>query len=53
MADALAHGADPGWANVAEEHRTPLLQAVAVVTGGCHPIGIPFRVGGRGRTSLS
>ncbi|XP_040513113.1 arf-GAP with coiled-coil, ANK repeat and PH domain-containing protein 1 isoform X1 [Gallus gallus] len=30
MADALAHGADPGWANVAEEHRTPLLQAVAV-----------------------
>ncbi|XP_065586459.1 LOW QUALITY PROTEIN: arf-GAP with coiled-coil, ANK repeat and PH domain-containing protein 1 [Cyrtonyx montezumae] len=30
MADALAHGADPGWANAAEEHRTPLLQAVAV-----------------------
>ncbi|XP_071656244.1 arf-GAP with coiled-coil, ANK repeat and PH domain-containing protein 1 isoform X2 [Patagioenas fasciata] len=30
MADALAHGADPGWVNVGEGHRTPLLQAVAV-----------------------
>ncbi|XP_068785605.1 arf-GAP with coiled-coil, ANK repeat and PH domain-containing protein 1 isoform X2 [Struthio camelus] len=29
MADALAHGADPGWVNGAEESRTPLLQAVA------------------------
>ncbi|XP_069655853.1 arf-GAP with coiled-coil, ANK repeat and PH domain-containing protein 1 isoform X2 [Haliaeetus albicilla] len=29
MADALAHGADPGWVNTAEENRTPLLQAVA------------------------
>ncbi|XP_035170049.1 arf-GAP with coiled-coil, ANK repeat and PH domain-containing protein 1-like [Oxyura jamaicensis] len=29
MADALAHGADPGWVNAAEENRTPLLQAVA------------------------
>ncbi|KAM6032573.1 LOW QUALITY PROTEIN: arf-GAP with coiled-coil, ANK repeat and PH domain-containing protein 1-like, partial [Chlamydotis macqueenii] len=31
MADALANnGADPGWVNAAEDHRTPLLQAVAV-----------------------
>lgn len=30
MAEALAHGADPGWANGAEGNRTPLLQAVAV-----------------------
>ncbi|XP_054667799.1 arf-GAP with coiled-coil, ANK repeat and PH domain-containing protein 1-like, partial [Grus americana] len=29
MADALAHGADPGWVNSAEDNRTPLLQAVA------------------------
>ncbi|XP_072704798.1 arf-GAP with coiled-coil, ANK repeat and PH domain-containing protein 1 [Ciconia boyciana] len=28
MADALAHGADPGWVNTAEDNRTPLLQAV-------------------------
>ncbi|XP_066031175.1 LOW QUALITY PROTEIN: arf-GAP with coiled-coil, ANK repeat and PH domain-containing protein 1-like, partial [Chamaea fasciata] len=30
MADALAHGADPGWVNSAESNRTPLLEAVAV-----------------------
>ncbi|XP_014748869.1 PREDICTED: arf-GAP with coiled-coil, ANK repeat and PH domain-containing protein 1-like [Sturnus vulgaris] len=30
MADALAHGADPGWVNTAEGNRTPLLEAVAV-----------------------
>ncbi|XP_053908705.1 arf-GAP with coiled-coil, ANK repeat and PH domain-containing protein 1 isoform X2 [Cuculus canorus] len=29
MADALAHGADPGWVNAAQGHLTPLLQAVA------------------------
>ncbi|KAJ6654959.1 hypothetical protein lerEdw1_006430 [Lerista edwardsae] len=28
MADALAHGADVNWVNVAQESRTPLLQAV-------------------------
>uniref|UniRef100_A0A8V5GL25 Arf-GAP with coiled-coil, ANK repeat and PH domain-containing protein n=1 Tax=Melopsittacus undulatus TaxID=13146 RepID=A0A8V5GL25_MELUD len=28
MAEALAHGADPGWANGAEGNSTPLLQAV-------------------------
>lgn len=33
MADALAHGADPGWVNAAADNRTPLLQAVAAVTG--------------------
>ncbi|XP_064256867.1 LOW QUALITY PROTEIN: arf-GAP with coiled-coil, ANK repeat and PH domain-containing protein 1-like [Passer domesticus] len=30
MAEALAHGADPGWANGADGNRTPLLEAVAV-----------------------
>ncbi|XP_064593466.1 arf-GAP with coiled-coil, ANK repeat and PH domain-containing protein 1, partial [Zonotrichia leucophrys gambelii] len=30
MAEALAQGADPGWANGAEGNRTPLLEAVAV-----------------------
>ncbi|CAN8177265.1 unnamed protein product [Coccothraustes coccothraustes] len=30
MAQALAQGADPGWANGAEDNRTPLLEAVAV-----------------------
>ncbi|XP_044273163.1 arf-GAP with coiled-coil, ANK repeat and PH domain-containing protein 1 [Varanus komodoensis] len=29
MADALAHGADVNWVNMAQESRTPLLQAVA------------------------
>ncbi|XP_069738731.1 arf-GAP with coiled-coil, ANK repeat and PH domain-containing protein 1 [Phaenicophaeus curvirostris] len=29
MADALAHGADPGWVNTAHDHLTPLLRAVA------------------------
>ncbi|XP_060111919.1 arf-GAP with coiled-coil, ANK repeat and PH domain-containing protein 1 [Heteronotia binoei] len=29
MADALAHGADVNWVNVAHESRTPLLQAVS------------------------
>ncbi|KAM9514266.1 LOW QUALITY PROTEIN: arf-GAP with coiled-coil, ANK repeat and PH domain-containing protein 1-like [Guaruba guarouba] len=29
MAEAIAHGADPGWANGAEGNSTPLLQAVA------------------------
>nr|XP_056719519.1 arf-GAP with coiled-coil, ANK repeat and PH domain-containing protein 1 [Euleptes europaea] len=29
MADALAHGADVNWVNMAHESRTPLLQAVA------------------------
>ncbi|TRY96358.1 hypothetical protein DNTS_000523 [Danionella cerebrum] len=28
MADALAHGADVNWVNVAEESKTPLIQAV-------------------------
>lgn len=32
MADALAHGADVNWVNVAHESRTPLLQAVAAVS---------------------
>lgn len=32
MADALAHGADVNWVNVAQESRTPLLQAVAAVS---------------------
>ncbi|KAI4900436.1 hypothetical protein NFI96_033090, partial [Prochilodus magdalenae] len=30
MADALAHGADVNWVNVAEDSRTPLIQAAAV-----------------------
>uniref|UniRef100_A0A3B5BAZ0 Arf-GAP with coiled-coil, ANK repeat and PH domain-containing protein n=1 Tax=Stegastes partitus TaxID=144197 RepID=A0A3B5BAZ0_9TELE len=30
MADALAHGADVNWVNVAEESSTPLIQAVSV-----------------------
>ncbi|XP_053198967.1 arf-GAP with coiled-coil, ANK repeat and PH domain-containing protein 1 isoform X2 [Scomber japonicus] len=30
MADALAHGADVNWVNVADSSRTPLLQAVSV-----------------------
>ncbi|XP_077598364.1 arf-GAP with coiled-coil, ANK repeat and PH domain-containing protein 1 isoform X2 [Stigmatopora nigra] len=29
MADALAHGADVNWVNVAEEARTPLIRAVS------------------------
>ncbi|KAI1898798.1 hypothetical protein AGOR_G00076070 [Albula goreensis] len=29
MADALAHGADVNWVNTAEEHCTPLIQAVS------------------------
>ncbi len=31
MADALAHGADVNWVNVAEESSTPLIQAVTAV----------------------
>lgn len=31
MADALAHGADANWVNVAEESSTPLIQAVSAV----------------------
>lgn len=31
MADALAHGADVNWVNVAEESSTPLIQAVSAV----------------------
>lgn len=31
MADALAHGADVSWVNLAEESSTPLIQAVSVV----------------------
>nr|XP_008123193.1 PREDICTED: arf-GAP with coiled-coil, ANK repeat and PH domain-containing protein 1-like [Anolis carolinensis] len=34
MADALAHGADVNWVNVAQESRTPLLQAVEAVSLG-------------------
>uniref|UniRef100_A0AAR2JE44 Arf-GAP with coiled-coil, ANK repeat and PH domain-containing protein n=1 Tax=Pygocentrus nattereri TaxID=42514 RepID=A0AAR2JE44_PYGNA len=30
MADALAHGADVNWVNVAEDSRTPLIQAATV-----------------------
>uniref|UniRef100_A0A8B9H182 Arf-GAP with coiled-coil, ANK repeat and PH domain-containing protein n=1 Tax=Astyanax mexicanus TaxID=7994 RepID=A0A8B9H182_ASTMX len=30
MADALAHGADVNWVNVAEESKTPLIQAASV-----------------------
>ncbi|XP_017327141.1 arf-GAP with coiled-coil, ANK repeat and PH domain-containing protein 1 isoform X2 [Ictalurus punctatus] len=30
MADALAHGADVNWINVAEESKTPLIQAATV-----------------------
>lgn len=44
MADALAHGADPGWVNMAEENRTPLLQAVAAVRGGLPGATPPYRV---------
>lgn len=33
MADALAHGADVNWVNVAEESKTPLIQAATVVSG--------------------
>lgn len=32
MADALAHGADVNWVNVAEESKTPLIQAAIVVS---------------------
>lgn len=32
MADALAHGADVNWVNVAEESKTPLIQAATVVS---------------------
>lgn len=31
MADALAHGADVNWVNVAEQSSTPLIQAVSAV----------------------
>lgn len=31
MADALAHGADVNWVNVAEASSTPLIQAVSAV----------------------
>lgn len=31
MADALAHGADVNWVNVAEDSSTPLIQAVSAV----------------------
>lgn len=31
MADALAHGANVNWVNVAEESSTPLIEAVSVV----------------------
>ncbi|KAK1797186.1 hypothetical protein P4O66_008571, partial [Electrophorus voltai] len=30
MADALAHGADVNWVNVAEDNKTPLIQAATV-----------------------
>lgn len=32
MADALAHGADVNWVNVAEDSRTPLIQAALAVS---------------------
>lgn len=32
MADALAHGADVNWVNVAEDSKTPLIQAVIAVS---------------------
>lgn len=38
MADALAHGADVNWVNVAEESSTPLIQAVTAVRTAFNPI---------------
>ena len=38
MADALAHGADVNWVNVAEESSTPLIQAVSAVRTAVHHI---------------
>uniref|UniRef100_A0A8D0D3R2 Arf-GAP with coiled-coil, ANK repeat and PH domain-containing protein n=1 Tax=Sander lucioperca TaxID=283035 RepID=A0A8D0D3R2_SANLU len=35
MADALAHGADVNWVNVAEESSTPLIQAVSNALAAC------------------
>ncbi len=32
MADALAHGANVNWVNVAEDSKTPLIQAAMVVS---------------------
>lgn len=38
MADALAHGADVNWVNVAEESSTPLIQAVTAVSRALNPL---------------
>uniref|UniRef100_A0A8C6K8M0 Arf-GAP with coiled-coil, ANK repeat and PH domain-containing protein n=1 Tax=Nothobranchius furzeri TaxID=105023 RepID=A0A8C6K8M0_NOTFU len=35
MADALAHGADANWVNLAEESSTPLIQAVSNALAAC------------------
>uniref|UniRef100_A0A4W6D3D9 Arf-GAP with coiled-coil, ANK repeat and PH domain-containing protein n=1 Tax=Lates calcarifer TaxID=8187 RepID=A0A4W6D3D9_LATCA len=35
MADALAHGADVNWVNVAEDSSTPLIQAVSNALAAC------------------
>uniref|UniRef100_A0AAQ5YSI3 Arf-GAP with coiled-coil, ANK repeat and PH domain-containing protein n=1 Tax=Amphiprion ocellaris TaxID=80972 RepID=A0AAQ5YSI3_AMPOC len=35
MADALAHGADVNWVNMAEESSTPLIQAVSNALAAC------------------
>uniref|UniRef100_A0A8B9GX93 Arf-GAP with coiled-coil, ANK repeat and PH domain-containing protein n=1 Tax=Astyanax mexicanus TaxID=7994 RepID=A0A8B9GX93_ASTMX len=35
MADALAHGADVNWVNVAEESKTPLIQAASNSLAAC------------------
>lgn len=44
MADALAHGADVNWVNVAEESSTPLIQAVSAVRTALHYIHGPQRM---------
>lgn len=41
MADALAHGADVNWVNVAEQSSTPLIQAVSAVRTPLNP-PLPF-----------
>lgn len=43
MADALAHGADVNWVNVAEESSTPLIQAVSAVRTALNsPLNLMF-----------
>ena len=37
---ALAHGANPNYANEDEDSRTPILHAIKMVKGGC--LVVPF-----------